>query len=452
MTTTLRREIGLWRGISLNMIEMVGIGPFITIPFILSAMGGGRSMLAWLLGGLLAISDGLVTAELASRIPASGGSYVFLRESYGPERLGRLLSFLFLFQMLITAPLSIASGCIGFSDYFKFVAPNVAIPNSLIAASLAIVTTLLLLRKIDSIGRFSVLLWIGVIGTLAVVIVTGLPHLKLSAFTFWNAPRLDGHAGFDGLGAALIFAVYDYLGYYNIANIGDEVREPARTVPKVIVISIIAIGVIYITMNACLVSVLPMQQAMTSKSIVGDYLAILLGNKVAKAVTIMILWTAFASIFSVMLGYSRILYAAARDGNFFSIFAKLHPTGAYPIYAVIALGAIATCFCFLDLRWVLGSILAIRAMIPFMAQIIGALILRKREGSDVPFRMWLYPLPAVIALSLWFYILASPEKGLVSAEHKFRWQGFVVIGAGILVFLARKYFISRFPRRPSAAA
>src|SRR6266852_6687028 len=117
----LRRDIGLWRGIALNMIDMVGIGPFITIPFILLAMGCGRGMLAWLLGGLLAISEGLVTAELASELPASGGSYVFLRRAYG--RLGRVMSFLFLFQILFSAPLSMASGCIGFANYFAVLMP-----------------------------------------------------------------------------------------------------------------------------------------------------------------------------------------------------------------------------------------------------------------------------------------------------------------------------------------
>src|SRR5216117_3891963 len=104
------------------MIDMVGIGPFITIPFILAPMGGGRAMLAWLVGGLLAISDGLVTAELSAELPASGGSYAFLRHAYG--RYGRLISFLFLFQILFSAPLSMASGCIGFADYLTKLAPE----------------------------------------------------------------------------------------------------------------------------------------------------------------------------------------------------------------------------------------------------------------------------------------------------------------------------------------
>src|SRR5437764_1036755 len=292
----LRRDIGLWRGIALNMIDMVGIGPFITIPFILSAMGGGRGMLAWILGGLLAISDGLVTAELSAEMPRAGGSYVFLREAYG--KWGRLISFLFLFQILFSAPLSMASGCIGFANYLPRLLPRAEAHIGLTAMIVCIITVLLLLRRIEAIGRFSVLLWIGVMATLAIVIGAGLPHLKLSAFAFWNAPRLDHGAGYAGLGAALIYSVYDYLGYYNICYLGDEVRDPERTIPRVIVIPILTIGAIYLVMNACLISVLPMKQAMTSPSIVSDYLALLLGGRAAQVISVLILWTAFASIFS----------------------------------------------------------------------------------------------------------------------------------------------------------
>jgi amino acid transporter len=434
----LRRDIGLWRGIALNMIDMVGIGPFITIPLILAAMGGGRGMLAWILGGLLAISDGLVTAELSAEMPASGGSYIFLRQAYGPA--GRLISFLFLFQILFSAPLSMASGCIGFANYLKVLLPAAGDHVVLTATVVCIVTMLLLLRRIEAVGKFSILLWAGVMATLAIVIAAGLPHLKLEAFAFWRAPRLDanyGGAGYTGLGAALIYAVYDYLGYYNICYIGDEVHEPAKTIPRVIVISILAIGAIYLVMNACVISVLPMQQAMTSPSIVADYLAVLLGARAAKVISVLILWTAFASIFSLMLGYSRILYAAARDGNFFRFFARLHATEAYPFVSILFLGVVAAAFCSISLKNVLQAILSIRAVIPFIAQIIGAVILRQREPARArPFRMWLYPLPAIVALGLWSYVVISPQKGL-------KVGGLYVMAAGTLFYAARAWLERR---------
>ncbi|MGZ5492613.1 MAG: APC family permease [Thermoanaerobaculia bacterium] len=433
--TALRREIGMWRGVALNMIDMIGIGPFITIPLILSAMGGPRCMLAWLMAGLLAIADGLVTAELAAEMPRAGGSYVFLRESYG--KAGRLISFIFLFQILISSPLSMASGCIGFAQYFSRLVPASANYEQITATCVCLAIMLLLLRRIESIGSLSVVMWIGVMFTVALVIVIGIPHLKVSAFQFWNAPRADGLTGYTGLGMALIFAVYDYLGYYNIAYLGDEVKQPEKTIPRVIVISILAIAAIYVLMQACIISVLPLDVAMKSKSVVGDYVAAIIGPGAAKWVTGLILWTAFASIFSVMLGYSRILYAAARDRNFFSIFGKLHATEAYPVVAVLFLGMVAAIFCWLPLKSVVQGILTIRAIIPFIAQIIGAVVLRIREPERArPFKMWLYPLPAIVALGLWTFVAISPEKGL-------RVFGLYVIGAAVLFYFSREALLRR---------
>ena len=105
------RGIGLGSATALNMIDMIGVGPFITMPLIVSAMGGPQAMLGWILGALFAICDGLVWAELGAAMPGSGGSYRYLREIYGPHRLGRLISFLFIWQLSFSAPLSIASGC-----------------------------------------------------------------------------------------------------------------------------------------------------------------------------------------------------------------------------------------------------------------------------------------------------------------------------------------------------
>jgi amino acid transporter len=295
----------------------------------------------------------------------------------------------------------------------------------------------LLLRRIDTIGRFSIVLWIGVLSTLAVVIAAGLPHLKLDAFAFWNAPRHDHLTGYAGLGAAMIYAVYDYLGYYNIAYLGDEVKDPEKMIPRVIVISILAIAVLYIVMQACIISVLPYDVATKSTSVVADYIRAIIGPSAAKWVSVMILWTAFASIFSVMLGYSRILFAAARDNNFFGVFAKLHATEAYPFVAILFLGAVTAIFVWLPLKHIIAGILSIRALIPFMAQIIGAIVLRVREpGRPRPFRMWLYPLPAIVALGLWAYVVSSPQKQLQAAA-------LYVMAAGALFFFVREALTRR---------
>ena len=431
---------------------MVGIGPFVTLPLILAAMGGGRALGAWLLGALLAICDGLVTAELSATLPRAGGSYAFLREAYGAERWGRLISFLFLFQIIFSAPLSMASGAIGFSRYLKFVVPE--IPDrweAPVASALCLAVTLLLCRRIGAIGRFSVVLWAGVLLTLGIVIALGIPHFKADAFRFWaapveTAPGLPPPSGvLGGLGAALILAVYDYLGYYNICYLAEEVKEPTRTIPRVIVISILLVAVLYILMNISVLSVLPAKEAMASKATVSDFVAAVAGHPLAQVVTLLILWTAFASVFSLTLGYSRILWAAARDGNFFRVFSRLHPTEGYPSVAIFALGGAAALFSFIDLRKVVMAILSIRAVIPFMAQIGAALVLRRRlPDSARPFRMWLYPIPALVALFLWGFVLLSPEKGL-------KGTGLIVMGAGAVAFLVRARLLGEWPFRKPAA-
>ena len=431
---------------------MVGIGPFVTLPLILAAMGGGRALGAWILGGLLAICDGLVTAELSATLPRAGGSYAFLREAYGADRWGRLVSFLFLFQIIFSAPLSMASGAIGFSRYLHYVFPEIPAGwEAPVASALCLAVTLLLCRKIGAIGRFSVVLWAGVLLTLGIVIALGLPHLKPEVFRFWaapveTAPGLPAPSGvLGGLGAALILAVYDYLGYYNICYLAEEVVEPTKTIPRVIVVSILLVALLYLLMNVSVLSVLPAKEAMASKSTVSDFVAAVAGRPLAQVVTVLILWTAFASVFSLTLGYSRILWAAARDGNFFRVFARLHPTGGYPAIALFALGGAAALFSFVDLRTVVMSILSIRAIIPFIAQIGGALILRRRlPDSARPFRMWLYPLPALVALVLWGFVLFSPEKGL-------RGAGLIVMGAGTIAFLVRARAAREWPFRREPA-
>ncbi len=443
----LRREIGFWQGTALNVIDMVGIGPFLTLPLILAAMGGGRALSAWILGALLAIADGLVTAELSAQMPSAGGSYAFLREAYGRDRWGRLVSFLFLFQIVFSAPLSIASGAIGFSRYLRFAAPG--IPErweSPVAALLCLLVTAGLFRRIGKIGRFSVVLWAGVLLALGIVIGVGLPHLDPSVLRFWEAPVVNLPEGaaagvLAGLGPALLMAVYDYLGYYNVCYLAEEVVEPTKTIPRVIVVSILGVAVLYLLMNVCVLSVLPAAEAMSSKAAVSDYVARVAGRPVAVFVTALILWTAFASVFSLTLGYSRILYAAARDGAFFRPFARLHPTEGYPVVALAALGGVATLFSFLDLKAILVGIISIRAVVPFLAQIAGALVLRRTQPERPrPFRMWLYPLPAFVALSMWAFIAFSPEKGLKLA-------GAGVMALGSLAYLLRARRRGEWPFR-----
>src|SRR6186997_1245256 len=121
------RGIGLWQATALNMIDMIGVGPFVTIPLMVATMHGPQAMLGWVVGALLVTCDGLVWAELGASLPEAGGPVRYLRAMYGP-RAGRWLSFLFVWQLTFSAPLSMASGCIGFALYAAYLFPSLSLP------------------------------------------------------------------------------------------------------------------------------------------------------------------------------------------------------------------------------------------------------------------------------------------------------------------------------------
>src|SRR5450631_4388613 len=223
------RGIGLSGATALNMIDMIGVGPFITIPLIVSAMGGPQAMLGWVLGAFLAICDGLVWAELGAAMPGSGGSYRYLKEIYGPKKLGRLISFLFIWQLSFSAPLSIASGAIGLSQYAAFFWPGlervwasrtlslhlpllgqlqltwVAMPATLVAIGVCLFTAFLLYRRITAISWLSKVLWVGVMGTIGWIIFAGLTHFNArQAFDFPPGAFSLSHDFFRGLGGAML--------------------------------------------------------------------------------------------------------------------------------------------------------------------------------------------------------------------------------------------------------
>src|SRR5258708_5842270 len=155
----LERGLGLKEAVALNMIEIVGIGPFVVSGIVIQKMGGPQALLAWLAGAVLATLDAFVWSELGAAMPKAGGSYVFLREAYGPLRWGRLMSFLFVWQTFVQAPLSVASASIGFTRYVGYLHPLNKWEAKAFSGGLIILLVVLLYRRITTIGKISLLLW-----------------------------------------------------------------------------------------------------------------------------------------------------------------------------------------------------------------------------------------------------------------------------------------------------
>ncbi len=468
------RGITLGSATALNMIEMIGVGPFITIPLVIGAMGGPQAILGWILGALFAMCDGLVWAELGAAMPRSGGSYRYLREIYGADRWGKLFSFLFIWQLSFSAPMSIATGALGMAGYAAYFWPaldhqyaahnwSLQIPllgslqlrwlvagGTFVAIGVVLLTVILLYRNITKIAWLSKVLWIGSVGTIVWIIVAGFTHFDSArAFSFPPGVFTLSRHFFLTLGPGMLLATYTYWGYYNVCFLGDEVKDPARTIPRALLLSILLIACLYLLMNVSILGVVPWQEITASgQSNSGLYLASTFMRRVygpwaATLITVFVMWTAFASVFSVLLSYSRVPYAAALDGNYFRAFARVHPQYRFPYVSLLSMGAVAALLCFLSLVDVIAALVVIRITLQFLVQAVGLIILRiRRPDLPRPFRMWLYPLPALIAITGFVFILISRSNSLTQIRY-----AAVILISGALIYLGRAWRHREWPFR-----
>jgi fructoselysine transporter len=427
------------------MIDMVGIGPFVMIPLVIRMVGSNLFLWAWIFGAFTALADGMIWSELGAAYPLAGGSYNFLKESYG-EKGGRLMGFLFVWQTCLQAPLVVASGAIGFAQYFDYLVPLGAIGKKAVSGTLVIIVVLLLYRNIKTIGKISVFLWAGVIITILWIILSGFTHRQVQySFMPSGDQSLFSFAFVLLLGQASVKTIYSYLGYYNVCHLGGEIKDPGRNIPRSIFISIFCIAILYLCMNLSIVNVVPWQQAMRSDFIVSLFMEKIYGHRTAMVATVLVLWIAFASLFAVVLGYSRVPYAAAVDGSFFPIFAQLHPRKNFPYISLLFIGALGFIFSLsLRLDHAISAILAMRILVQFVAQAVGVISLRRRKGTkDLPFRMWLYPLPVILSVSIWLFVLFSTGRvalfglllagcgGIVYYFTRGLWKGQPAGGGGV---------------------
>jgi len=453
----LQRRIGLRSAVTLNMLEMIGVGPFITLPLVIAAAGYKLSVWAWVLGATIAVADGLVWAELGAAFPRAGGSYAFLREIYGPTGAGNWLSFLFVWQVSFTAPLSIASGCIGLASFLGVFwpgidgAPIATLPglhySSLAAAAACLLVTWMLYRRLSIVTGMAWVLFAGVLAAIAGVIVSGFAHA--SAMGGWHMPVALALSAVTGLRTAAselaqgtLLATYCYWGYYNICFLGSEVKRPEKTIPRAVLLSVMFVSVFYVTMDLAVLPSLGNAAVHTADSapvrvqLVADIARSAFGGWAGYAIAGLVVWTAFASIFSLLLGYSRVPYAAARDGNYFRFLAAVHPKHGIPHRSLIALGLVAGVFCFLTLTQVITLLVITRILLQFFLQQAGVMLLRvQRPELARPFKMPLYPLPPLLAMAGFVFILVNRVHALEGLAVA---AAIAVSGTAIYLFRAKR--------------
>lgn len=457
--TTLSRSLSLTQATAINMIDMVGIGPFVVLSTIVSLMGGAWSIAAWLLGALLAFADGCVWAELGAKWPQAGGSYVFLQKIF-PGKGGRMMSFLFVWQTMIQAPLVVASASIGFALYFQYIVDlhgigallfghfdfnfgslghfrDADVGPKILSSTLVILMVVLLYRNIQSIGRISVVLWCITGGTLLWLILSGIPHFNAAQAFPPSLPNNSFRFLFSAaLGQASLKAVYSYLGYYNVCHLGAEIKNPEKNIPRAIFISIMGIAILYLLMQTMVLGNLDSHVIAKSDFIVSLYFEKIYNHDIALVATGLVLCIALASLFSVLLGYSRVPYAAAVDGLFFPVFAKLHQRHRIPHISLLTLGALGFVFSLLfKMKEVITAIIVMRIVVQFLAQAVGLIAWHRREksSSSRPWRMPLFPLPAIVSMLIWLFIFFSSQWAFIAGA-----SGIILLGMLLYSFVPAK--------------
>ena len=432
----LERGLGPFGAISANVLNMVGVGPFLTIPLALSAMGGPQAIVGWVLGAVLCLCDGMVWAELGSAMPSSGGSYYYLQQAFGPKSLGLPMSFIFLWQTLLIGPISIAAGAVGFSDYMSFIYPRLT-HYELVATAIVVclANTYLLYRNIRSIDRLTIAITTIVIATCCFVILSGTLHFHASmAFDFTPGAFHMSRPFWTGLGATTLIAVYDYGGYNNVCLLGGEVKQPRKNIPRAIIWSICIVAVLYLLMNISILGSLDWRVAQHSQAIAADFMQVVYGRWAGIFISVLILVVSFGAVFANMLGYSRIPYAAATDGHFFSVFARLDTSGGFPTTSLLFMGGVSVVACLLSLTELIKVLIVVQAVFQFAAQCIAVGLIRRRHpGATDNYRMPLYPLPALIALLGWIYIAVSSGMHYLIIA-----LGMVAAGFGMYLIKARR--------------
>ncbi|UAY51480.1 APC family permease [Ferruginibacter albus] len=440
------RSLSLFHSTVLNMIDMVGIGPFATLPFVIGLIGG-QFLYAWIAGAVVSLIDAMIWSELGAAYPLAGGSYNFLKVAYGENKLGRMMSFLYVWQTIIQAPLVAASAAIGFSQYLGYLVHLNVWEHKAVSGAVIIIVTFLLYRKIDSIGKIGVFLWAGVLFTLGWIIFAGISHGN------FLQPLHDINVGFKWqelasfvFGQACVKSIYSYLGYYNVCHLGGDIKNPGKNIPRSMFISIIGISILYMAMNMSVSSVIPWQQIQqwqkhdSNTFVVSIFFERLYGVAAANVATVLILWVALASLFAVLLGYSRVPFAAAKDGVFFKIFAKLHPTKNFPHVSLLLLAAFAFVFSLLvRMGDAIDAILGMRIIVQFVGQAVGVVLLRARKGTkELPFKMPLYPLPVIMAIILWLIFFCVTGIAIIKSF-------LIVFCTGIIAYLIYAWLQKQWP-------
>lgn len=454
-------KYSLLQAIGFNTMNMFGTGPLITIPYCLGSVypQGPQAMLGYGIACIACSCDSFVWGEIGSMWPSCGGSYVYLRELYGFETWGRLASFMYIWQFLISGPAEVASGFVAIAEYMVYFSPTTLSywPRVAISVGSLFFCAGLLHRKVDDVGRTTLIFWFITLFAIVFTLVAG--------FTDWHPSNLElpdgafsggfGRPGGKGIVAAVSaatrFGVYDMTGYYDVCFMGGRVQNPRRTIPISCISTCIIVGCTYILVYLAVLGHLPWQNFidMYSDDYSGNPPGIMslftesrINKEFAYFFTAIVAITIFGSTYSMLCGFGYLPYAAAKDGLFFSTFAhesERHPGLADRSLILVVLLTLPWCFFSLDV--VIDAMTTCLVLVQFVGQAVGLLYYRWRiPRTDQPegWRMPLFPIPCIIQMLIFFFIWISSDSAILwDSEQPILEIAVCFLLLGPVVFFAR---------------
>lgn len=413
----LGRKLGLWAAVAISVGTTVGSGIFSSVGEVAGAGGSAIiTILAFLLGGLINIPANLVYAELATAYPENGGQYVYFREA-GSRSLAFFTGWI---SFWATDPPSISIMALAIANYLAFFTGFSGIVVKLVATALVIFFMVIHLRSVEGGGRFQTFITAFKILPFALLIGMGLFYMD---FNMIKEPALVGApTGILALFSAISATTWSYDGMGAVCYMAGEIKEPEKTMPRALIISVLLIIVLYVSLTTVITGLLPIADLAASDAPVAAAAAQipLIGNAASKIIAIMAIIVITGSLSSCVMFQPRIEYAMARDGLFFKSFGKVHPKWETPYFSILVQCAVAIILIFASNIPDLLGYFTLVALIKNFLTFGTVFVLRKKEGYNPVWKMPAWRLMAVIAMFATSILIFStfmwaPMQGIIAA-------------------------------------
>jgi APA family basic amino acid/polyamine antiporter len=429
---TLKKELGLLEAIAIVIGVVIGSGIFFKPAIVAKNAGApGLGILAWVVGGIITIAAGLTVAEIAAAIPKTGGLYAYLKELYG-DLAAFLLGWV---QIAVYFPGSVAALAIIFSIQATTFIPMTEMQQKLLAIFVLFFLSVANIISTKFGGKIQTVATIGKLIPIFVIAIFGL--IKGTAHGFTPIVAQESTAG--GFGLAVLGTLWAYDGWINVGNIAGELKNPAKDLPKAIIIGLGLVLVAYLSVNLAVLNVLPFDQVIASKKAASDAAVVMFGNFGASFISLGILVSIFGALNGYILTASRVPYAMAEEGllPFKGFFSKLNPKSGTPINSIIYIFAVGTLYILTGSFDTLTDLVVFVLWIFFTMAVAGVFVLRSKfKHLKRPYTVPLYPIVPLIGIAGGLFILISTIT--TSTNRALLGLGVTLIGIPIYMYLKRK--------------